>query len=111
MKAPRRNVMRAVLEDIHNFQGEVQLPISASALWEDEHLLPALAICAPLLHGVQGLLSRVWVCPMDQQGLCVPVLVFKWRFFLYGWLPVKKKFIPFSSLKGSQARQRIFLLT
>ena len=49
--------MRAVLEDIYNFQGEVQLPISASALWEDEHLLPALAICAPLLHGVQGLLS------------------------------------------------------
>ena len=49
--------MRAVLEDIHNFQGEVQLPISASALWEDEHLLPALAICAPLLHCVQRLLS------------------------------------------------------
>ena len=110
MKAPRRNVMRAVLEDIYNFQEEVQLPISASALWEDEHLLPALAISAPLLHGVQGLLSRVWVCPMDQQGLCVPVLIFMWR-LLFGRAASEKKFIPFSSLKGSQARQRIFLLT
>ena len=51
------------------------VPVCAGALWEDQHLLPSslsFPFYTSLLHRVQSFLSRIRVCPVDQQWLSVP---------------------------------------
>ena len=92
MKAPRRNVIRALLWDkkVLDFSpvgDNVLIPIGACAFWEDEHLLPSLPLYASLLHRVQSLLSRVRVCPVYQQRLRVPGITCLFCLFLGGKTP------------------------